>query len=288
MIMGNNRVIVVTDTTACLPVDLAARLEVEVVPVVYVFGKESFRDGIDMTTTQFYEKLQTAKQTPTTSGALTEPYLEAFTRAAQKTSSVLCLNLSAKLSSMVNSARLAKDLAGQKLPGLKIEVIDTGTAAGAQGLIVTAAAAAAQAGGSLAEISQLVRQLMPKVHLYAMLDTLHFLVKGGRAPKAAEIASFLQIKPIIGVIEGVAKAVETSLTTPVAMRRLVQLVDETSPGPTPLHAVAMHAGAPAQGRKLLDKLDRRYHPVESGLWEFTPVMGAHTGPGLVAVAFYRE
>jgi DegV family protein with EDD domain len=135
MHMSKNRVIVVTDTTACLPNELTTQLEVEVVPVVFVFGKESFRDGIDMTNAQFYEKLRLADRLPTTSGGLTAPYLEAFTRAAKKGDSVLCLNLSSKLSAMTNSARMARELAASTLPCLRIEVLDTGTAAGAQGLI---------------------------------------------------------------------------------------------------------------------------------------------------------
>jgi DegV family protein with EDD domain len=286
--MGKNRVIIVTDTTACLPVELAQQLEVEIVPVVFVFGKESFRDGIDMTNSQFYEKLQTAKKLPTTSGGLTAPYLEAFTRASKKAETILCLNLSSKLSSMVSSARMARDMAQLTLPGINIEVIDTGTAAGAQGLIVTAAARAAQAGRSLPEIVTLVRDLMHRVFLNAMLDTLHYLVKGGRAPRAAEIASFLQIKPIIGVIGGEAKPVENCLTAAKAMRRLVQIVEEKMVKGAPLHIVAMHAGAPEKGQKLFNMINKKFQPVETGLWEFTPVMGVHTGPGLVAVAFYSE
>jgi DegV family protein with EDD domain len=286
--MSKNRVIVVTDTTACLPAELARQLEVEIVPVVFVFGKESFRDGIDMTNSQFYAKLGTSKQLPTTSGALTVPYLEAFQRAALKADAILCLNLSAKLSTMGNSARMAREMVQQDSPGLKIEIIDTLTAAGAQGLIVTAAARAAQAGGSLPELVQIVRNLMPKVNLHAMLDTLHYLVKGGRAPKAAEIASFLQIKPIIGIIDGIAKPIENCLTAPKAMQRLVEMVEEKTVKGAQLHVVAMHAGAPQKGQKLLNMLNRQFSPVETGLWEFTPVMGVHTGPGLVAVAYYYE
>jgi DegV family protein with EDD domain len=288
MHMSKNRVIVVTDTTACLPNELTTQLEVEVVPVVFVFGKESFRDGIDMTNAQFYEKLRLADRLPTTSGGLTAPYLEAFTRAAKKGDSVLCLNLSSKLSAMTNSARMARELAASTLPCLRIEVLDTGTAAGAQGLIVTAAARAAQSGSNLSEAVKIVKDVMPKVHLFAMLDTLHYLVKGGRAPKAAEIASFLQVKPIIGVIDGIAKPVENCITAQKAMQRLVQIVEEKVVKGAPLHLVAMHAGAPERGQKLLNMLNKKFQPVECALWEFTPVMGVHTGPGLVGVAFYSE
>jgi len=130
---------------------------------------------------------------------------------------------------------------------------------------------------------------MPKVHLLAMLDTLRYLVKGGRAPRVAGIAtSLLQIKPVIGVIDGAAKPIENCLTVPKAMQRLVQMVEDETGSKSPLHIVTMHAGAVERGQKLFNMISKVYHPVESGLWEFTPVMGVHTGPGLVALAFYAE
>jgi len=278
----------VTDTTACLPLDLAAQLEVEVVPVVFIFGKDTFRDGVDMTTEQFYAKFRSAKTLPTTSGGLTGPYLEAFARAAKKAPAIVCINCSAKFSSMHKSAVMAAEMARQTLPQVKIEVIDSGTAAGAQGLMVTAAARAARAGQDLSQIVTLVNGMKSNVYVYAMLDTLHYLVKGGRAPRAAEIASILQVKPILGVFYGEARAVEKCLTTRVAMGRLVKLIGEKAGTGGSLHSVAMHAGALENGRRLLDRIIRLYHPIESGLWEFTPVMGTHTGPGLVAVAFYCD
>ena len=110
-----------------------------------------------MTNSQFYERLKTARQLPTTSGGLAGPYLAAFQKVAQKADSILCINLSVKLSSMYNSARMARDMALAAQPGLKIEIIDTNTAAGAQGLIVTAAARAAKEGADLPEVVKVVQ-----------------------------------------------------------------------------------------------------------------------------------
>ena len=287
--MNKDRVIIVTDTTSCVPSELAAGLDIEIVPVVFVFGKEAFRDGIDMTTTQFYQKLSQVTELPTTSGGLAGSFLEAFIRAGSKAGHILCINLSAKLSTMANSARIAKDLAKDKLPEVSIDVVDCGTAAGAQGLIVLAAARAAQTGKSITEIMELVTNLMKHVYLVAMLDTLKYLVKGGRAPRAAALAtSILQIKPLIEVKDGIAQPVENVLTTNTAMRRMLKYVEVRYRSKATLHLVAMHAGAKANGEKLLSMAVERFKPVESGLWEFTPVMGVHTGPGLIALAFYTE
>jgi DegV family protein with EDD domain len=287
--MKKDRVIIVTDTTSCVPAELAASLDIEIVPVVFIFGKEAFRDGIDMTTTQFYQKLSQVTELPTTSGGLTAAFLEAFLRAGNKAGHILCINLSVKLSTMANSARIAKDLLKEQMPQVSVDVIDCGTAAGAQGLIVLAAARAAGAGKSLPEIIELVKQLMPQAYMVAMLDTLKYLAKGGRAPRAAALAtSILKIKPLIEVKGGIAQPVENVLTTSTAMKRMLKYVEARYQSHAPLHLVAMHACAQANGEKLLSMAVEHFKPVESALWEFTPVMGVHTGPGLVALAFYTE
>ncbi len=285
--MNQQKVAIVTDTTSCIPKDLAAELGIEVVPVVYIFGRESFRDGIDMTPSQFYERLKTAKSLPTTSGSLIVPYLDAYTRAAKRAAGVLCITISSKLSSMINSARLAQEMAAESLPDFPIEIIDSETAAGAQGLIVLAAARAAATGKSLTEVAEAAREVKSKVYLYAMLDTLSYLVKGGRAPRAAAIAtSILRIKPILKIQAGAANSVENAITARNALQRLTNIVDEKRTKDQPLHLAVMHAEAETTARRFQEQLVIRFQPVESYLWEFTPVMGIHTGPGLIGVAFY--
>jgi len=190
---------------------------------------------------------------------------------------------------MYNAALLAKDLAAEKLLGVKIEVLSATTAAAGLGLVVLAAARAAEAGAGLAEVSMLAQRLMDRVYLFASLDTLYYLIKGGRIPKVAQLAeSVFQIKPVFTVNGGDAHTVALPRTMENAMRRILRLMAvRVRPGKA-LHVAVMHADALERAEKLRAQIVSRFKPVEIFITEFTPVMGVHTGPGVIGAAFYSE
>jgi len=286
--MGN-KVAIVTDTTACIPKEQVENYGIEVVPVVFVFGDKSYLDGIDMSSAEFYTQLRQAKKPPTTSGSLPGPFLEAYRKASHRASSILCITLPSKLSGMLNSAQLAMEMAKEALPNVVIEVIDCGTAAAAQGLVVLAAARAAASGKSLTEVIEVTKSVMQRVNLLATLDTLKYLVKGGRVPKAAGLAgSLLQIKPIFTVGGGDAYPITNARTNPGATKRILELMEEKIVNGQPLHVAVMHADALDRAKELMDKISSRFDCAELFITEFTPVMGVHTGPGVIGVAFYSE
>jgi DegV family protein with EDD domain len=283
----NNRVAIVTDSTACIHPDLIKQFDIIVVPVVYLIDGKSYRDGFDLTTAEFYTWLRQAKKLPTTSGSLTQSYVEAFRRASQTADHILCITISSKLSGMFDSARIAEQTVQKVVPRININVVDSFTAAGAQGLVVIAAAHAAAAGKSAMNVIETTRQVIDKVYLFAMLDTLAFLVKGGRAPRAAAIAtSILQIKPVFTISGGVASSFTQVMTTRKALLRLVNIMAEKRVQGLPFHTIVMHADALENAQIIMEEIDRKLNPDERWLCEFTPVMGVHTGPGLVGVAFY--
>ena len=282
-----NKVAIVTDTTACIPPELAEKYGIELVPVVFIFGDESYRDGIDMSTAEFYARLRQAKKLPTTSGSLPGPYLEAYRKASQRAASIFCITVPAKLSGMVYSARLAVEMAKETLPNVTVEVLDCGTAAAGQGLVVLAAAKAAALGKSLTEVAEVTKSVMKRVNLLATLDTLHYLVKGGRVPKAAALASsLLRIKPIFTVKDGEARSLTNVRTMPGAMKRILKIMEEEIAKGQPLHVAVMHADALGKAKELENEISRRFNCAELFITEFTPVMGVHTGPGVIGVAFY--
>jgi len=284
-----NKVAVVTDTTACVPKKQVKKYGIEVVPVVFIFGEQSYRDGIDMSPADFYARLRRAKKLPTTSGSLPGPYLEAYRKASRRAPSILCITPPSKLSGMFNSAQLAMKMAKEALPGVVIEVLDCGTAAAAQGLVVLAAARAAALGKSLTEVVEVARGVMQRVILLGALDTLKYLVKGGRVPKAAALAgSLLRIKPIFTVNDGEALPVTTARTNPGATKRILEIMEQKTVKDQPLHVAVMHADALGRARELRDKIALQFDCAELFITEFTPVMGVHTGPGLIGVAFYSR
>ncbi|GAJ03011.1 unnamed protein product, partial [marine sediment metagenome] len=232
------KVAIVTDTTACIPQEQVEKYDIEVVPVEFIFGEKVYRDGIDMSPTEFYARLRQSKRLPTTSGSLPGPFLEAYGKASQRAASILCITLPSKLSGMFNSARMAKEMAQKALPDVEIEVLDCGTAAAAQGLIVLAAARAAAQGKNLTEVVETTRGVMQRVNLFATLDTLYYLVKGGRVPKAAALASsLLKIKPIFTINGGDAHPVTNARTMAGAIKRISKIMGQKVIKGQPLHVV---------------------------------------------------
>ncbi len=284
--MGN-KVAIVTDTTACIPKEQVEEYGIEVVPIEFIFGDKVYRDGIDMSPSEFYTRLRQAEKLPTTSGSSPSPFLEAYRKASQRADSILCITLAANLSGMFNAAQLARTMAKDALPNVVIEIIDCRTAAAAQGLIVLAAAKAAAQGKNLTEVIEIARSVMQRVNLFASLDTLYYLVKGGRVPKAAALASsLLKIKPVFTINSGDAKPVTNPRTTQGAIKRIIKIMGKKVAKGQPLHVAVVHADAPNEAMEIKNRIASHFNCEELFITEFTPVMGVHTGPGLIGVAFY--
>jgi len=282
-----NKVAIVTDSVACIPRELVEKYSIEVVPIQVIFDDKAYRDGVDITPSQFYALLRQAKKLPTTAASLPGPVLEAYHKAGQGASGLLCITLSAKFSGMYNSAIMAAEMTKETLYNVEIKVIDSETAAAAEGLVVLAAARAAASGKSLAEVTEIAQDTVKRVNLYAALDTLYYLVKGGRAPKVAALASsLLKIKPILTISQGEAHPLTNPRTTAGAINRMLELMKKKMENGLPLHVAVMHADALDKAILLRDKISSRFDCAELFITEFTPVMGAHTGPGVIAVAFY--
>ena len=276
------KVAIVTDTTACIPQEMVSKYGIELVPVDFIFGDEVYRDGIDMSPAEFYARLRQAKKLPTTSGSLPGPFLEAYRRASQRAGSILCITAPSKLSGMFNSAQLAAKTAKEALPNVVIELLDCSTAAAGQGLVVLSAARAAALGKNLAEVVATARRVMPRVNLFATLDTLRYLVKGGRVPKAAGLASsLLQIKPIFTINSGEALPVVNVRTISSAIKRMLKIMEQKTVKGQPLHVAVMHADSLDKAMALSKEISHRFDCTELFITEFTPVMGVHTGPGVI-------
>jgi len=283
------KVIVVTDSTACIPKEMADKLSIEIVPIELVFGDKVYRDGIDITPDEFYAMLRKAEKLPTTSGSLPAPFLEAYKRASKKGKSIICITESSKFSGMYNSAIMAAGLVKKEMADIQVEVIDCSTAAAGQGMVALAAAEEAARDKSLSEVAEQAKKVMSRVYLYATLDTLYYLIKGGRVPKVAGLAnSILQWKPVFSVNGGDAHTVALPRTTESAIRNIIRLMAKKINRNEPINVAVMHAGAIKKARELKKKIASRFSCKNIYITEFTPVMGVHTGPGVVGAAFYQE
>jgi DegV family protein with EDD domain len=283
------KVAVVTDTTACVPQAYVNKLEIELVPVQLFIDGKSYRDGIDISPSDFYTLMRKVPPSPATSSSSPGPYLNAFCHASEKASGIFCLTEPSRFSAMYSSALVAKDTAVNTLKNVTVEVVECATAAAGQGLVVLAAAQAAYRNKPLVEVRQIAEDVMSRVNLFAALDTLQYLARSGRVPQTAAIVnSVLSIKPVFTLNHAGARTVALPRTMRSAMDRMLKLMEDKVAGNQKLHVAVMHADARDQAETFKDRITSRFDCLDIFITEFTPVMGVHTGPGLIGVAFYCE
>jgi len=282
-----NSVAIVTDTTACIPAELVRKYQIEVIPIQIVIGGKAYPDA-ELDLSQFYRILKESPLTLKTVGSLPGPYIEAFTRLAAKTDQILCITEPVRFSGMFNAAQLAAMQVLEKYSNLRIKVIPCETAAAGLGLVVLEAARQAEAGKSLDNLVGIVSTLMQRVYLYAALDTFDYLIRGGRIPKIAALAdSVLQIKPVFTLRNGDAQTVALPRTAEKALQNMLDLMMGHVKGKGKLKVAVMHADALERAHRLEQNIKEKFPEAEILIMEFTPVMGVHTGPGVVGVAFYE-
>lgn len=279
---------IVTDSTACLPPELVERYGIEVVPVNIMFGGRTFTDSMREDTGAFYELLRRSPDRPTTAAPSPGAYIEAIGRAARHADAVLCVTVSRQFSAMYGSARQAIAMVQAESPTLDVRLLDSRNAAMAQGFIVLEAARAAGAGGSMDAVVARAEAMTSQVTLLAMLDTLAYLARSGRVPRAAAwAAGVLQVKPIVRFSASGIKLVARSRTRPRAVEQLGRQIERMAHGRT-VHLAVHHANATADAEALVMRLTPRLSLAEIYVTEFTQVMGVHTGPGLLGLAFWAE
>ena len=282
--------LIITDSNASLPRELVRGLPLLIVPMEVHSGGRTYRDGVDLTPQDLYAMLR-AGERATTSPPLPSAYLEAFREAVETAGSpgpareIVCLTPSAELTAAHKAAILGADAARTEGLDLDVRIIDTHTAGSAQGLVALAAARAA-AGGSKADAIEAVRRRVADVGMYGYLDSLRHLWRGGRVPRISMwLGELLDVKPILSLADGNIGLVERPRTRRRAMDRLVDLATAHLAGARGRIAV-MHADAPDRAEELAERLRAELDPEELFVTEFTPVIDAHVGPGLVGCALH--
>ena len=278
------RVAVVTDSSASIPADLARDLGIYVVPIMLVLNGYTFHDGVDITPGELYRLLRTSTHTPTTSAPSIGDFLRVYAAAAKTASGIVSIHMSPKLSATHTSARAASKL----VDDLPIRVLDSRTAAMAQGFVVLEAARAAADGADLETVVARAEEVASKVHLLATIGTLEYLHRGGRIGGAATLlGTALQIKPVLYLADGHVDVFAKPRTQSKATRVMLEHVAQQAGGHL-LHVAIFHADAPGQAEELRAKIAQEFRCAELYVTEMTPVMGAHTGPGVLGVVFYRD
>ncbi len=262
--------------------------KIGIVPISIYFRDKVYRDWLDITPTEAYELVMQEPESFTTSPASPRRYLEAYREASEQAKNILCITLSAKLSIGYEMASVAKEEAKTELPQASIEVLDSQNVTAAEGFIALAAARAAAEGKSLAEVIKVAEGMREKTTFLILLDTIRHVYRTGRIPKvAARVGSMLSIKPILTMSSGLVRFAGAVRSRERGLDRILQMMGDKV-GQSPVHVAVMHAYAPDEARKLMERVSSEFNCAELWLTEFSPVMGYATGTGTIGFAFYSE
>jgi DegV family protein with EDD domain len=274
---------IITDSSASIPSPVVEELGITVIPTLIHFGEELYRDGVDLTTEQFYERLATDKVFPTTSVPTPQSFVDAYEKLAETADEVAVITISQKLSAVGEVARQAISLARKKP---RVEVVDTTWALMSEGLIVIMAARAAKEGASLDEVLEVARRNIPRTDLRMAFDTLKYLERGGRIGKAqALLGSMLKINPILGLKDGEIYPVGREHSRSKAIENLYDFANSFSR----IEEMAIGDGnTPEEADKLAERLGASF-PIERIFrFKVTAAVGAHVGPRVLAVAILGD
>ncbi|HJM75770.1 MAG TPA: DegV family protein [Dehalococcoidia bacterium] len=269
---------VVTDSTADLPAGLAAERRIEVVPLTVLFGDEQFRDGVDITASEFYARLARAAELPTTSQPPPALFREAYERLiADGATEILSIHVSGKLSGTLDSAR-------QGAQGLDARIVhvDSQMASLAVGIGVLRAADAIADGASLDEAAAVVETQFGRTHVYIVLDTLEYLRRGGRLGRAsAVIGTMLKVKPVLSFVDGEVAQLARGRTQAKALEVSLKLAAEQAPFE---YMTMMHTSSRDGVDALLDRLKSASPDATVVNGQMGPAIGVHAGPRTLAFA----
>lgn len=276
------KVAIITDSSAYLPEDIVNELDLHVVPLTLHWEGESYRDGEDIRAEEFYERLEKADTIPTTSQTTVGEFERLFKDLLDKDYSVFAVLISSGISGTYDSAIQAQT----NFPGEPIEVMDSRLVSMALGFMVMAVARAAKNGASLSECKSLAQEVYPKIGVYFTVDTLKYLNKGGRINTAKRlVGSALNIKPIMEIRGGKIELVESVRSRKKAVRRMLDLAARDIDGREPVRISTFHAAAAEDNQALMSEAVERFNPIETVTTFVSPVIGAHTGPGTLSIAF---
>jgi len=272
-------VAIVTDSVADLPPQVAEEFGITVVPLVVRFATNLYHDSLDLSPDQFYGKLRTSKVLPATSVPPPAAFADAYDKLAERTNEIMVTSVTSKLSATYQVALQAIGLMKKQC---RVEVLDSQWAVMAQGFITIAAAKAAQSGASLDEVLDVARHAIHRVDMCAAFDTLEYLERGGRIGKAqAFLGSLLKVNPIIGMKDGEVYPCARERSRAKAIDYLYNFV--TSFGKVEGLAVE-YASDSDEANRLVQRFYSKYPQVPIYLSRTSPVIGTHTGPGLIVVS----
>jgi DegV family protein with EDD domain len=274
---------IVTDSAADLPSVLTEELDITVVPVYLRFGKQVYRDRVDISEEEFYQRLLNDPVHPNTTQPSPQDFANIYDKLSREADGIISIHITSKLSGTYNSAVLGRKMVSERCP---IEIVDSQTLSIAVGLMVIQASKMARSGMSLQQIVDETNKIIPNVHLLILFDTLKYLVKGGRIGRAKGlVGSVLNVKPLLTVRDGELMPSGQVRTRSKGMDRLLDFVKDA----TEIQDLAiLHSTTPDEAQALAERTSPVFPKERTILARLGPGLGVHGGPGILAVALREK
>lgn len=280
-----SKIQIITDSMVDLPKDIIEKYNIIVVPLTIIFEDKQYTDGVDLTSKQFYEKLSQVKNLPKTSQVTPNTFMEVFKKALDDDKEVLCINGSSNASGTYQSAVIAKN----SLESDDIEVFDTMGLSFGAGIFVYKAANMAQEGKSLKEIVNKLNDIKSNVDHIFTVDTLENLKKGGRLnPMKATIATMLNIKPILTVVDGLVEPLDKVRGSKKVVGKMIELAKQRGGNFENKIVGISHANSPDTLSILKESVINELNPKEVFVTEIGCTIGTHAGPGTLAIFYITK
>ena len=278
-----SKIAILTDSTAYLPKAFVDLHNIRVVPLKIHWDETNFEDGVDITPSEFYGRLAASSTIPTTSQPPIDEFLQIYEELAADHDGIIVPLISSGISGTVSSAKTA----ASKFSKVPVEVIDTLSTAAGLALVVKAVTQTIGDGKKINAVKQYAEAVVDRLSLFFAVDTLEYLHKGGRIGGASRyFGAALSIKPILYLNDqGKIDSLEKVRTKKKAIEKLIELAVEKAAG-NPAHVGIMHANALEDAKYIQEQLISQLECRESELYEISPVIGTHTGPGTVGLGIY--
>jgi DegV family protein with EDD domain len=281
-------VTIVTDSCASIPEKIINSLNIRWAAYYIHRGQEVLRDLVTIQRDEFLTWLPTAKVLPTTASPGPGDYADLYESLAEEgTQEIVSIHMTSKGSGAYQAAKVAQSMLQERLPQLRIEVIDTLNVSLCQGWMVIEAARAALAGRTMEEIVSLVKGMIPITRMIQTADTLKYLYMGGRIGQAQRlVGALLNIKPIIGMVDGTIVPLGKARSRPQAYQKMVDMVVSSVKPGGKIKIAYVHAGALQEVEKIKALVEDKLTCVESMIAELSPALSVHTGPGTAGLCYY--
>ncbi len=274
---------IVTDSSADLPAPLVQELGITVVPLYVRFGEEVYRDRVDISEDEFYQRLLRDPIHPSTIQPTPQDFANVYQKLSLEADGIVSIHISAKLSGTCNSALQGKEMIEKGCP---IEVVDSQVTSMGLGLIDIAAATVAKAGGDLPAVVEEVKQAIPNIHLLFLLDTLEYLLRGGRIGQAkALLGSILNVKPVLTFKDGEVVPTGQVRSRAKGIDRLFDFIKSAS---NVQDLAVVYNTTPDEAQTLGERIGNIFAKEQIKLARVGPMLGVHTGPGALAVVFREK